>query len=235
MPKKSSTEEFVTKAKSVHGNRYCYSLVNYTNAHTNVIVKCVEHGPFQVKPHNHLSGYNCNKCATVVGSGKQRKTIEQFIADAISVHGDAYDYSNSVYIGDSKKIEIICPIHGSFWMRATNHIHGKQGCRSCNMPKSKKCNKWLDALNIPMDWREKRLVIDGQTIIVDAFDAESRTVYEFWGDYWHGNPAKYSPEDINPHMKVSYGDLFDRTMKKRELICGTYALVETWESPLPSP
>lgn len=232
MPKRLSTEEFITKAKTVHGDRYDYSMVEYINAHTDVTIVCVKHGQIKVKPYNHLFGYNCNECGTELGSGKQRKTNEQFIKDSQSVHGTAYDYTKCEYIGDNKKVEIVCPLHGSFWIRATNHFHGKQGCRACNMPKSKKCDEWLQSLNVPDGWKEKRLTINGKTVIVDAFDPNTNTVYEYWGDYWHGNPNKYSPTDINPHMNITYGELFDRTMKKRELICEKYVLVESWETAL---
>lgn len=44
----------------------------------------------------------------------KRKTKEQFIADAIAVHGDKYDYSKVDYQGNKVKVCIICPKHGEF-------------------------------------------------------------------------------------------------------------------------
>lgn len=45
----------------------------------------------------------------------KRKTTEQFVAEAKAIHGDKYDYSKTKYINSRDKVEIICPIHGSFF------------------------------------------------------------------------------------------------------------------------
>ena len=60
-----------------------------------------------------------------------RKTKEQFISDAIKVHGDKYDYSKVEYKGKDIKVCIICPIHGEFWQRPHNHLEG-EGCPICS-------------------------------------------------------------------------------------------------------
>ena len=180
MPKRLTTEEFIAKAKKVHGDEYDYSSALYINSHTKIKIGCPTHGEFEATPNNHLTGYKCNKCSTAIGSAKQRKTVEQFILDAKAVHGDRYDYSLADYKTDNEKVELLCSVHGSFWIRPTNHLHAEQGCRSCNMPKSRKCVKWLDSLNVPEQYREARLTINGTTIIADAFDPETSTVYEYW-------------------------------------------------------
>jgi len=53
-----------------------------------------------------------------------------FINKAKSIHGDKYDYSLSVYINYKSKVEIICPIHGSFLQTPSGHLMGK-GCMKC--------------------------------------------------------------------------------------------------------
>lgn len=62
----------------------------------------------------------------------KRKTLNEFIKDCIAVHGDKYDYSNTVYINNCTKVEIICEIHGSFFMYPTVHINKKSGCTRCS-------------------------------------------------------------------------------------------------------
>ncbi len=42
-----------------------------------------------------------------------------------------------------------------------------------------------------------------------------KVVLEFHGDFWHGNPAKYSRSTINPVAQMTMGDLYDRTIEKR--------------------
>lgn len=53
-----------------------------------------------------------------------------FVAKAIKVHGNKYDYSKSVYVKAKEKVEIICEEHGSFFMTPNNHHNGK-GCPKC--------------------------------------------------------------------------------------------------------
>ena len=60
--KKSNTEEFIKKAKKVHGNKYDYSKVNYVGNKIEVTIICPEHGEFEQTPKGHLRGQGCPKC-----------------------------------------------------------------------------------------------------------------------------------------------------------------------------
>ncbi len=59
----------------------------------------------------------------------QKKTTEEFINEARTVHGNKYDYSKSDYTGVFNKLIIICPVHGEF--EQTPHNHLKCGCIKC--------------------------------------------------------------------------------------------------------
>lgn len=59
------------------------------------------------------------------------KTKDEFISEAILVHGDKYDYSKVEYINNLESIEIICPDHGSFKQRSSHHLNGV-GCPVCS-------------------------------------------------------------------------------------------------------
>lgn len=124
--KRLTTEEFITKAKLVHGNTYDYSLVNYVNSHNNIKLICSVHGEFEQKPNNHLNGGGCKKCYHA------NKNIgnDNFISKAKLVHGDIYDYSLTEYLESKEQIKIICSKHGIFEQRASNHLSGK-GCLKC--------------------------------------------------------------------------------------------------------
>lgn len=64
----SNTEEFIKKAKLIHGTKYDYSKVNYKKSNTNVTIICSEHGEFQQKPNDHLSNKNgCPICCESKG------------------------------------------------------------------------------------------------------------------------------------------------------------------------
>ena len=58
-------ERFIAKAEQVHGSRYDYSDVVYVDAKTDVSIKCIEHGAFDVRPDNHTFKFpaGCPDCA----------------------------------------------------------------------------------------------------------------------------------------------------------------------------
>jgi hypothetical protein len=61
----------------------------------------------------------------------RKLTTEEFIAKARLVHGDKYDYSKFIYNDAHTKSIIICPVHGEFLQKPSNHTHCKQGCMKC--------------------------------------------------------------------------------------------------------
>ena len=54
-----------------------------------------------------------------------------FIERAKQVHGDKYDYTETVYHRSTEKVKIICPVHGLFLQRPENHVNQKQDCPTC--------------------------------------------------------------------------------------------------------
>lgn len=126
MPQKSTSAEFIAKAKAIHGEKYDYSLVDYKRNCIKVKIICKEHGVFEQTPMNHLEGKGCAKC--------HRPNInldnEGYIAKVREVHKDKYDYSKTQYIRMVKHITITCPKHGDFSIIAQCHLNG-QGCPKC--------------------------------------------------------------------------------------------------------
>jgi hypothetical protein len=133
MATKHTKETFIQKANEIHGDKYTYELVEYTNSQTKVIVTCPSHGNFNMKPNSHLSGQGCPHCYNLLrGKSRQARAKSSFIAKANIVHGDKYDYSETVYVSNRDKVTIGCPIHGNFDMRPNEHLRGK-GCRLCGI------------------------------------------------------------------------------------------------------
>jgi hypothetical protein len=56
-------QQFIAKARAVHGDRYDYSRAIYTGGHINLTIVCREHGEFYPQPTNHLQGTGCPQCA----------------------------------------------------------------------------------------------------------------------------------------------------------------------------
>jgi len=126
-------EEFIIKAKLIHGNRYDYSLVVYKNNKTKVKIICPIHGVFEQYPCNHINKKTiCSKCSY------ENRLLDNniYIKQAKKIHGDKYDYSKTSYEKSIKKVIITCKIHGDFEQLPHHHLQG-QGCLKCKINDSK--------------------------------------------------------------------------------------------------
>lgn len=132
--KKLTTEEFIERAKKVHGNKYDYSKVEYKGNKEKVCITCPIHGEFWITPNHHLKGHGCKKCGIDERAKKRSSTTKEFIEKAKNIHGDKYDYSKVEYVNSTTKICIICPIHGEFWQLPSSHLSGI-GCPNCQNSK----------------------------------------------------------------------------------------------------
>lgn len=130
MEKTLLLENFLQKAKRVHGDDYDYSKVEYVNNKTKILVKCNKCGlEFEVRPDNHLNKKSgCPKCNKQ--SPFKKKTMD-FIKELKEIYGDKYDYSKVEYINNKTKVCIICPKHGEFWQTPSHLLHGIS-CTKCS-------------------------------------------------------------------------------------------------------
>ena len=92
--KKLTTNEFIEKAKKIHGDKYDYNKVDYINNRTKICIICKEHGEFQQTPNKHLLGQGCPECGNTMISLVKRSNSSEFIEKSRKIHGDKYDYSN---------------------------------------------------------------------------------------------------------------------------------------------
>lgn len=123
---------FIETVKKIHPE-LDFSETVYNKTHEKVKVKChklfdfgEEHGEFLITPHSLYEGYGCPKCSETY------MDKDLFIKKSkYNFNGDFYDYSKVNYINNTSKVEIICPVHGSFFQKPILHLRG-QGCPSCN-------------------------------------------------------------------------------------------------------
>lgn len=125
-----NTEKFIEKAKTIHGDKYDYSKVEYLNNHTKICIICPIHGEFWQTPMKHLAKRGCPKCGTINRVLHKTSTTSKFIEKAKIIYGDKYDYSKVEYKSSSQKVCIICPKHGEFYITPNNHLRG-HGCTKC--------------------------------------------------------------------------------------------------------
>lgn len=218
--KRSNKIDFIKKSIKIHQNKYDYSLVEYKKVTDEIEIICNKHGVFLQSPNYHLSGKGCPKCCKSI---KIMDTLE-FIDRANLKHENKYNYSTTEYKSSGEYIKIICKIHGEFKQIARNHLMGN-GCPKCGTLYGVKENKWLDSLNCI----NRQVKID--KYVVDGYDPLTKTIYEFNGDFWHGNPKKYKPSDINNINGKTFGELYRMTIEKKENLERLgYKVISIWES-----
>lgn len=130
MSKRLTTEEFIEKARKIHGDKYDYSKVEYKSATEKVIIICPIHGEFLQDPSNHLQRKGRTKCARERNHNARVKTTEEFINQATNIHGNKYDYYKVIYRDAHSKVSIICPEYGIFLQTPNNHLNGNS-CPKC--------------------------------------------------------------------------------------------------------
>ncbi len=210
---------FLEGVNIIHKNKYDYDLSNYINRSSKINIICREHGSFYQTPHQHLQGKGCPKC-----KGGVKSNIDEFVLKVNSLHNSKYTYDKSVYINNHTNIIITCKNHGDFYQKPANHLQGK-GCPKCFKKFGIKENKWLDSLNI-----KERQVRIGK-YIVDGYDSDTNTIYEFNGDLWHSNPELYNENDINNVLNKTFGELHKKTINREKyLIKKGYNVISIWEN-----
>lgn len=226
---RNDTDDFIVLAKKVHGDRYDYSKAIYINFISRVEIICREHGSFWPKARKHLNGHHCKKCR----NQEAMLTPAEIIRDFRVVHGDHYNYDKVEYNGIFTPIIITCPEHGDFQQQPTHHKLGR-GCKKCkNNNISKLETLWLNKVGVP-DTPEHRNIymnIGGTRYCVDGYIQEANTIYEFNGDFYHGNPDVYGAEEHNTLLKETYGALYKKTLlKQNKILNAGYKLVVMWEN-----
>lgn len=113
MAKKLTQDEFLKRAKEVHGDTYRYDKTVIAGSKIAVIITCPIHGDFTQRPGDHLRGCGCPLCGIEKIRNAKRSTREDFIEKAKKVHGDKYDYSKVEYVDKNTPVTIIVPLMGN--------------------------------------------------------------------------------------------------------------------------
>ena len=127
-----SLSQFIEDARKVWGDEYDYSRFVYMGNKVKGIITCRKggHGDFRQEPSNHLSGHGCPKCGMERTIDGLCSSTEEFLCKAIVIHGERWDYSETVYARSNQKVKIGCGIHGPFFTTPNAHLRG-DGCPKC--------------------------------------------------------------------------------------------------------
>ena len=143
-----SYEEFIKKAREIHGNKYQYpDKETFDKTYPKIKVVCPKHGEFTLYATLHVNEkykYACRKCGYENRKPKPKISKEEMIRRFRKVHGDKYDYSK-VNPGKTTKVPvtIICPIHGEYEQLPATHMKGA-GCRKCAGKHQHTSEEWVE-------------------------------------------------------------------------------------------
>lgn len=183
---RKTKESVIIAAQKVHGTFYNYDEIIYINNKIKIKVGCPIHGSFWIRPENHIQ----QKQGCPICSKTKKLTTNEFIFRSNKIHNCKYDYKKSIYITNKEKIEIICPIHGSFWQRPYHHLVG-HGCPVCAKEKKISKNettlreiikKDFPFLRIEPNFREHPLL---NGLEIDIWLPDIELGIEWNGIYWH--------------------------------------------------
>lgn len=157
---KSLTNEKIIELSNIHNGKYIYDRFIYTKSSDKIIVKCPEHGYFEVTYNNHFSKKTgCRECKK-----KTQINFEKFIEKSKDKFGDKFEYHG--YINNRTKMEIICPKHGKFNNSPQTHLMNEFGCKKC----SKEFN---------LDIKEKEYIIESNILHTNLYNYD-KVKYEHY-------------------------------------------------------
>tara|TARA_B110000444_G_C18786845_1_gene570379 strand:+ start:128 stop:1132 length:1005 start_codon:yes stop_codon:yes gene_type:complete len=147
-------DEFLRRARDVHGDLYNYSLAqaNYTTYKEDKIpIICSEHGVYYQTPYHHVyRRQGCRACA-----GNETVDFPEFLKRAESVHGDDYEYTEAAKHYTSfkgEKIPILCQKHKyRFWKNPAHHVSRFQGCPYCTVDRNNPLNEPIKNIQLNLE------------------------------------------------------------------------------------
>ena len=122
------TQQFISRARSIHGDVYDYSKVEYISRTQAVTIICPKHGPFHQKPLYHVgpSASGCRQCY----DDRRSYSETRFVSDATAKYAGRYTYGP--YTGFRHNILVTCTIHhNTFTTTPLNHMLNNGGCMQC--------------------------------------------------------------------------------------------------------
>ena len=200
-------DEFIEKARKVHGDKYDYSMVNYVDTKTKVYIIDKENGGFWQTPNSHLAGHGCKKSI----ENKEKEFIEQ----AKRIHDNKYDYSKVKFKNMDTPVTIICPIHGEFQQSPYNHLLG-HGCRKCCGTAKKTTEEFIEEAKKAHDNKydySKTVYVNNKTKVCIICSEHG----EFWqtpGHHLRGEGCYKCGRNISSGKQILTNDEFIRQAKE---------------------
>lgn len=195
--KTKSLEDFIKQSNITHNSKYDTSKVVYKGYNVPLTLIChekdengVEHGEFEITPSNHLhktKPQGCPICGRIASAAARVKPFKEFEKKANIIHNNKYKYIKDTYVSASGIVDIICPIHGWFPQKGTDHTCLKQGCPKCSNQMSiaeEEIYSFINEMlpNATIERRNRAIIAPQELdIVVPTYNV----AIEFDGLIWH--------------------------------------------------
>lgn len=130
--RKTTQEEFISRSKIRHGEKYNYEKVEYLGGKVKVTIKCNKClTEFNMTPESHLVGQGCRACAYAANGKRKQTSFVEFVEKSQQVHGDKFNYDNVVWRGVKTGIELFCQVHNEYFTTLPAHHLKGADCPRC--------------------------------------------------------------------------------------------------------
>lgn len=230
------------------------SVRDYIRSDAKVNVTCRKHKvKFEAWPMNLRKGSGCPERAKekvlpfLIGKRKSEMTNAEFKKFIKDKHGDSVKLVSKFTTKRSpityKVVACGCVIERKTCLSL---IHFTK-CPSCSIKNrsrrssySKIAIKWIEETakqlrlkNVEHAENGGEVRIPGTKFWADGYHERTKTVFEFYGDAYHGNPKLYKSNDTPNHYRptLTAGEMYSYTRKREKLLTKLgYKVISVWES-----
>jgi len=209
--KRITKDEFVKRAKEIHGDKFDYSRVSFVNLTDKIEVLCIKHQElFTTTAAYHtkndkwqVSKGGCKKCSKEHGPQYEKLSEEEFLRRAREAHGNKYEYLN--FNGLTEYVTVVCKEHGPVEQLAYVHLRGN-GCPVCSRQVvalgSKEENEVLDFVKTldPDAYRSGRGIV--KRLELDIVVESRKLAIEYCGLYWHSDAKQKDTSGHGPRRHL---------------------------------
>lgn len=217
--KRLTTQQFIDKARALHGDKFDYSITEYVNATTKLKIICTEHGEQEMLPqhHTHIKSYGCPICGKQAINNHKQFTTEEFISKISNIKGLSFE--KTIYRTKRKKVIVTCNIHGDYITNAEVLLKGC-GCPKCKSSEGEKIIRLiLESRNIivleQLGFSECR-ANNNRRLLFDFYLPEKNLCIEFDGKQ-HFKSIAYWGGDLGLIKRQNYDKIKTEFCKKNNI------------------
>ena len=146
--KRLTQEQFIAKARAIHGDKYDYSKVVYVNERATIIIGCPIHGWFNQKAGEHMHGKGCAMCG--FEKSIAIRTHKPLMVSRKVKYGVAYNDYDGCIMDENGKVLMSYQVWDSMIKRCYSKKHQLHaasyiGCRVCDeWLRYSNFKKWFD-------------------------------------------------------------------------------------------